>query len=697
MAAGGGGTYNPKIELYRYLIPGHQNYQHELMLGRKVKPSLFDKIVINETKESKLGKKTLPTKDFVDNGRIFSNDVIFSGQKMSGGYRFNHLYRNYLGFPTMYNDLRFFNSDVLPVDNISKEEFISLMKMVYTFNTHYYNLRNTESKFYYSTKDDGFNPDDINGFIHKHILPENTKVIIFGDHHGGYHTLFRNLIRLHIAGVVDLINFKVRDGYTLLFLGDLIDRGIYSVEIIYVLLKFVYSEFIKFSEEDRISEARGVANNYKSKILIIRGNHETMDYQINHPDTLEKEMVKKEICIDKELIEGKININEKCEINNLLNNYFATCPSAIILSNGIQNFYCCHGGFTDSEGVLDLISNLTDKSNIILNQNENSDVLWSDFNKSFEDKKCDEDSSRHIGCEYGPVNLDKFFEKTKINFMIRGHQDLFGNCVIFHSGDDYPLETIRYYKGPPEEDIEGDLRSPTHGINLDYKHPSLENKTNPYGFYQNKNAIGQNHYDGPIYKFDCLNIKVPFKKLLTISTNTDFGRGLESDGFITLDMFNRNDITDFRNNDIKYPLPSEAVRILNRVLTFFRGTDSDLTTNLVIHGPHTTPEPLTTLPSHLLSAAAAASSAGAAGGGGGETRILRATNAPAAAKVSSVESRRKPPSSAKMISVANPLLGIKGGKSSKNKRKSSKSKRKSSKNKRKSFKKKISNKKNKRN
>lgn len=59
------------------------------------------------------------------------------------------------------------------------------------------------------------------------------KVIIFGDFHGSYHSFFRSMNRLKEIGIIDL-NFKVTDGYRILFCGDIVDRGNHALEIVFL-------------------------------------------------------------------------------------------------------------------------------------------------------------------------------------------------------------------------------------------------------------------------------------------------------------------------------------------------------------------------------------------------------------------------------------------------------------------------------
>jgi hypothetical protein len=72
-------------------------------------------------------------------------------------------------------------------------------------------------------------------YIYRLKCPSNIKVIIFGDLHGAFHSFFRSLIRLHLSNILDLNTFKIDKNYKLIFLGDILDRGLYSFDIFYII------------------------------------------------------------------------------------------------------------------------------------------------------------------------------------------------------------------------------------------------------------------------------------------------------------------------------------------------------------------------------------------------------------------------------------------------------------------------------
>jgi hypothetical protein len=110
-----------------------------------------------------------------------------------------------------------------------------------------------------------------------------------------------------------------------------------------------------------------------------------------------------------------------------------------------------------------------------------------------------------------------------------------------------------------------------HGLNLDYDTNILVGD-NPYGIYQNTNAIIDNYFNGPVMKLDIKNIGAPFVPALTTSTNTDIGRYLGSDNFIVLDLYNCDDIRDFTINSINWPDDATINKDVNEILEEFSET-----------------------------------------------------------------------------------------------------------------------------
>ena len=75
---------------------------------------------------------------------------------------------------------------------------------------------------------------------------------MFGDFHGSFHTFFRLMLRLELSGI--LTNYELKEGYKMVFCGDILDRGNYALEIVTFILQLII--------------------NNPGNVIYNRGNHE---------------------------------------------------------------------------------------------------------------------------------------------------------------------------------------------------------------------------------------------------------------------------------------------------------------------------------------------------------------------------------------------------------------------------------------
>ena len=91
-------------------------------------------------------------------------------------------------------------------------------------------------------------------YIQKIVVEDDDKVIVMGDFHGSVHSLCRNLLNLIDMGYLNE-NLKLKDKIYLVCTGDYVDRGLYSIEVLYLLMN------LKIKNPNRV--------------VLLRGNHET--------------------------------------------------------------------------------------------------------------------------------------------------------------------------------------------------------------------------------------------------------------------------------------------------------------------------------------------------------------------------------------------------------------------------------------
>lgn len=193
-------------------------------------------------------------------------------------------------------------------------------------------------------------------------------VIIVGDLHGNFHDLLR------IFG-----SFGTPATVKYLFLGDYVDRGDYSLEV--VLLLFYYLVL------------------YPYNITLLRGNHEFSDVnkQYGYLKEIEDMYGDEEIWIES-------------------NNVFSYLPIAAIIN---RSMFCVHGGLSSQLQTLSQITLLPIPMN-----NDNlpeaiKTMLWSDPSDA---AYFFSEGNRGFNEGYGRGALKKFLETFSFKYLIRAHQ-----------------------------------------------------------------------------------------------------------------------------------------------------------------------------------------------------------------------------------------------------------------------------------
>lgn len=217
------------------------------------------------------------------------------------------------------------------------------------------------------------------------VLQINTKLIksdfvIVGDIHGSLDSLIK---------IFESIGNPRTTQY--LFLGDYVDRGQHSCEVIMLLysLKCLYPD----------------------NIHLIRGNHEFADITELYGF--------KDECFSR--VKIRKENGKKCSKGKrfyyLITESFKHLPICAIVNNSI---FCVHGGVTalinNREELMKIkkVGKKTSSCNLIQNE-----FLWNDPCCSVLKY---EESQRGIGCIFGKEALNSFLENLKFDLVIRGHQ-----------------------------------------------------------------------------------------------------------------------------------------------------------------------------------------------------------------------------------------------------------------------------------
>lgn len=518
------------IEIYNYKIIGYSN---DMTTSSKFK-NIYSSTTTNNDTFITSDIKSEPAKTTSD-FQIYSVDPITSinpnsKKPNSGGLSLNLLYRAYKKWKT--KTLRFDDITEIYCDNKTnkfKKEVIDFIQNVFKQATKkQYDFCIDEFK---KQNSDNASLKLFTDKIHEFAMVLNIEVknieqiVIFGDFHGSFHTFFRHMFRLHTLGVIDFGNYKIKDNYRLIFLGDIVDRGMYATEILYIICQFI-------------------VNNEQHKIILNRGNHEdiTMNSQVNKDSTGTNYLYEE--------------ARDKGFALSMYNNLFSSCPSAVILNenkNG-KRYWLSHGGFPIFSN--DVKINFVANKNIFFmhhefikqtaNVNVETQIRWNDF--FYVDAYGRNYSNSNRGNEMlYKHHIDNFCIENNINFIIRGHQDSEANAFLIKNNNHI------YMMGQFQN-------------HLDYLHNNFPNtvyvdktfEVSKYSFHQ---------VNGPVDIINTYTIKRTHLPVLTISTNTDRGRNLNTDSFIIMKFFSedvfeqqyfKNDIKDFtqidkkeeKNNDI---------------------------------------------------------------------------------------------------------------------------------------------------
>jgi hypothetical protein len=353
------------------------------------------------------------------------------------------------------------------------------------------------------------------GYIKKIILNEREKVIIFGDNHGSFHTFYRNMLRLHLLGIVDLENYTINPNYRILFLGDIVDRGIYALEILSILFEFMV--------RDR-----------EYRLIINRGNHEEME--INDRYGFKEEVKSKHSKI----------------LWKKINNIFITLPSAHILINPETNtkIWCCHGFLPIQldyfkSRLIDFI--YSDNINLLLDEVLSTQIRWNDPHIT------GRDFSRGEDIYSVPSEITKSYLEI-FDYIIRGHNDNYSNAFILKNDVIMDLTKL--------SNIMSELKNPMFKFYL----PEDIDKTN---IHQLEISVNE-----PIASINLKQKNEEFLNVLTISTNTDLLRNLVADSFVLL-RFDEDINGILPNSSVIKSLPIDITFINNKLDEFLTLKERD--------------------------------------------------------------------------------------------------------------------------
>jgi len=332
---------------------------------------------------------------------------------------------------------------------------------------------------------------------------KTTKIIVFGDFHGSFHTFFRHMERLMKMKIINKKTFEIQDNYILIFLGDIVDRGTFSLEIL------LFISILILRNNNPIS----------LKIIYNRGNHEEISTNI-------------EDFIGKEIRKKFPNNSEFSAIKDKIYKLHTYLPSAIIVEMEDKRLWLSHGCFP----IANLGSNIVAETfketfftsssvyeTEFFKKNDDHDfdnffgipnqIRWNDVNIEGNDTL--KNINRNAGIKLGPNIIRDIMRLNNLTMIIRGHQDTINNSWLY-----------------------------SEGLNKIYKLDTLTNEDIPNIIKYNNNFVDNNKEQviGPIAKINgngaSWDSRSNLLPVLTISTNTDIGRNLTKDSYIIINFEN---------------------------------------------------------------------------------------------------------------------------------------------------------------
>ena len=287
------------------------------------------------------------------------------------------------------------------------------------------------------------------------------KCVIVGDLHGNLHDLIRIL---NTNGLPPAIKY--------VFLGDYVDRGDYSIEVIVLLTALSYL--------------------YPDHIYLLRGNHELREVNSKYG------------------FYDDINHFYTCNFGlwNMFNSFFDYLPLAAIIEG---SYFCVHGGLSP------FLTKLSDISNIQLPLFSidplSEDLLWSDpTNKKLTFAL----NKRGKGHLFGQEAINQFLHDNQFLILFRGHQTVRmgidvrrnGKVVTIYSASNMYSGASSGYVLIDGDDIDRNIFDPLDFVR---KYEAVyECIPGQHDFYNKNKKIG-NPWQSPIFE-DCKQMQQIFPR-----------------------------------------------------------------------------------------------------------------------------------------------------------------------------------------
>jgi hypothetical protein len=243
-------------------------------------------------------------------------------------------------------------------------------------------------------------------FVTKKEFNNNDKIAIFGDFHSSLHILFDILATLKSTFFVGN-TMKLKSDHYLIFLGDLVDRGPYGVEILFIVFALKMANY--------------------NNVFILNGNHEDTETYSRYGFTKELgEQFGYKLVGDS--VYGYVSDDPQYkQITHILH----SLPSAMFIKYKSDSkwYQLCHGGIHynyKTQNTYNPETYLSNSANyeVVPDTLPSSNGLkWSDFNNTFKNSLAFDARGKNTGINAGPGFTKDYLKRNNLHSIISGHQD----------------------------------------------------------------------------------------------------------------------------------------------------------------------------------------------------------------------------------------------------------------------------------
>ncbi len=239
------------------------------------------------------------------------------------------------------------------------------------------------------------------------VLRLRSPVKIFGDIHGQFQDLmrffdlWRGPTEPGLGGDIDSFDY--------LFLGDYVDHGRRSLEVVCLLMALKVK--------------------YPNQLHLLRGHHE--DIATNSVNGFSEECAER-LCEKSESPSSAFRA---------INSVFEWLPLAGVVERRVM---CVHGGIGSSFGRVEDLKRLARPLEVVheprtVEHQLVLDVLWSDTTNNDEELGVKADNVRDPNCtgsiyKYGPDRVDQFLKNNKLDMIVRSHECVMDGIERFAQG-----------------------------------------------------------------------------------------------------------------------------------------------------------------------------------------------------------------------------------------------------------------------